>query len=151
MSIDPVQTLWKQNRLENKAQKYSLCSIMETYFIIYLPKNICLDKESNKLMQGVGRRMRTTCFYLNSLTIALGNTCTSTMPFFHLWCTKIQLHVLQPSDRPFDCDKKIKKKSPSPKCLTALISKFLSNSFHDNPLIMWQRGEWGGMFKAENQ
>lgn len=95
-------------------------------------KNHLLEKEEcNKLMQGVCRRMRTTCFYLSSPTIVLGNT--SRCPFSHLRRTKMQLHPLFYRLRP--------KRITLTESLTALISKFLSNSFHDNPLIMWQRGE----------
>lgn len=71
-------------------------------------KNHLLEKEEcNKLMQGVCRRMRTTCFYLNSPTIMLGNA--SRCPFSHLRRTKRQLH---PLFYRHGCDQK---ESPSPK------------------------------------
>lgn len=54
--------------------------VTETYFILYMPETIWLDKECNKLMQGVHRGKRATCFHLNS-PVALGHTTTATMPF----------------------------------------------------------------------
>lgn len=54
---------------------------MQAYLIIESQKTIWLDKECNKLMQGVRIRM-TACFFLTSPK-ALGDTPTSTMPFFH--------------------------------------------------------------------
>lgn len=59
---------------------------------LYAKNHLLEEEECNKPMQGVCGRMRTTCFYLNSPTIVLGNT--SRCPFFHLRRTKMQLRPL---------------------------------------------------------
>lgn len=92
-------------------------------------------------MQGVGRKHKTTCLYLNS-PITLGNPRTCSVPFLPVWRGKMQLHPVRPSNSPPGTEKLQPENSyqPHQNVCWALISEFLSNSFHDNPLVTWQRG-----------
>lgn len=133
-------TVWNDGWIGGKIKQRISIPCVVHHGVIFCPsyaKNHLVVFRIYKLKQGAGRRI-----YLHSATISLWNMCTYCMPFFLYDAQKCSFICFTPLTGLPTETVPTKKNSyhPHQNDFWALISKLLSNSFHDNPLVTWQRG-----------